>query len=131
MIIQIGETDKFIDCIEAITNNEQRDGLLNTSRLDPNTGMLFVYEEDLVLCFWMPPEMLFAIDIVFINESRKVVEVFENCEPGEQDPNTGQLMRFGACAKWVLEVGAGECRRLGIMPGVVIHFDDDESPGVE
>lgn len=127
MLIQVGEN--FIDCIEARTNAEQTQGLLGMSGLKPHHGMLFFYEEEEERVFWMPPEMRFPIDLVFIGESGKIIEVYPFCQPGEGDPGTGMLTRFVAPAKWVLEIGAGEAERLGALPGVTVHFDDEEEEG--
>jgi uncharacterized membrane protein (UPF0127 family) len=136
MIIQVGETDKLIDCYEAITPEEQAQGLTQVSGLplSPDglpTGLLFFYDDEDDRTFWMHPQMRFAIDMVFIGANGVVREVYPNCQPGETDPKSpGQLMQFKAPAKWVLEVPVGVAAHMGIMPKVQINFDDDEDAGV-
>ncbi len=126
MLIQIGESQNFIDCFEARTIDEIKTGLSNVPSLPPNTGLLFFLEEETLQSFYMPDSMAFPIDIVMIGNNGKVVECFLDCQPGERDPSTGSYQKFEAVGQWVLEVPAGSCRRMGIFPGVVIHFDDED-----
>jgi uncharacterized membrane protein (UPF0127 family) len=130
MIIQIGASDKLIDCFEARTPEEQAQGLKGASHLNPGTGLLFFYEEEALRKFWMPPEMQFPIDIVFIGAGGMVTAVDQDCEPGEIDPSTGELQQFIASAKWVLEIPAGDALRFGITEGVQINFDDEDEEGL-
>lgn len=125
MLIQIGATEKLIDCFEAHTPEEHAQGLLGASHLEPGTGLLFFHEEEAPRSHWMPPQMRFPIDMVFIRANGKIIEIFENCQPGELDPS-GRPMRFAAPAKWVLELPAGDCSRLGMLIGNQINFDDEE-----
>ena len=124
MLIQIGSTNRFIDCIEATTPEEQAMGLRGASALPPNaqgipTGMLFVYDEEAPRRFFMPPDMRFPLDIVFIGENGKVTAVYDRCEPGE-------AAQFEGKAQWVLEIPSDLATAYEINLGTQIHFDDEE-----
>jgi uncharacterized protein len=130
VIIQVAATDKLIDCWEAESKADQARGLMGVPGLEPYTGLLFIYDDEELRTFSMPSQMLFAIDMVFIGDNGLVTEVFEFCQPGETDPETGAGMLFQAPARWVVEIAAGEAKRLGMLPGVQINFDDDGEGGM-
>jgi uncharacterized membrane protein (UPF0127 family) len=55
-------------------------GLSGRDSLDPNTAMVFEFGDNGQHCMWMK-DMKFAIDMVWFNESRKVVAVERNVTP--------------------------------------------------
>ncbi len=62
------------------TPRERAQGLSGTTRLAPNEGMLFVFEEVGLHGFWMK-DMNYAIDILWLNDEFKPVGVTENISP--------------------------------------------------
>lgn len=84
------------------TPGEYSLGLGNRDFLDSDKGMLFVYDSDGQRYFWME-NMRFAIDIIWINSDKKVVDITKNLAP-ESYPE-----RFTSIepAQYVLEVNAG------------------------
>lgn len=133
MILQIGELPLpgepengylVLDCFEARTPEEMAEGLSTTPVLPPGTGMLFFFDGEDKRTFWMPEQMAFPIDIIFIGGNKRVTGVVSNCQPG--DPR-----KFKATAEWVLEVNAGVAQQAGIQKGTEVLFEDEgESEGM-
>lgn len=103
----------------ARTPEEQARGLSGRESLAENAGMLFAYESPVVPGFWMK-EMNFAIDIVWINENKKIVGVQENVAP-ETFP---QIFYPPSSIKYVLEVNATWAKIHNISIGDEITFRD-------
>ena len=107
----------------AITPQQRQDGLSNRESLPKGTGMLFIFESDQHLSFWMI-DMKFPLDMVWIASSCQVVDVTLNApipEPG-QTPN--ELPRFSpqSPARFVLEINAGEFEAAGAEVGDRARF---------
>jgi uncharacterized membrane protein (UPF0127 family) len=79
-------------------------GLLGRRGLDPGEGLLLRPASSIHTAF-----MRFPIDVVFLDRDLTVLEVVEGVPPWRVKTRRG--------ARAVLELGAGEARRLGIGPG--------------
>jgi uncharacterized membrane protein (UPF0127 family) len=77
-------------------------GLSGRPSMQENEGMLFVFPAPLVPKFWMK-EMHFALDIIWIDESKRIVGIEKNISP-DTYPATFQP---AVPVKYVLEVNAG------------------------
>ena len=79
-------------------------GLMLTASLAPGTGLLFPRTSSVHTHF-----MRYAIDVVFLDADDRVVRIAAALRP----------WRFAAArgANAVLELGAGECERLGVAAG--------------
>jgi len=86
----------------ARTRQEKEKGLSGKEGLKPDEGMLFIYDKEGAYSFWMK-DMKFPIDIIWFNESWKVVHIEENLEPATY-PDTFQS---SSPARYILEVNAG------------------------
>lgn len=100
----------------ALTEAERQHGLMYRSRLDPESGMLFVFPLPSRLVFWMK-NTLIPLDMIFIGADRRVVGVVENAEPKTETPRG-----VDRDAQFVLEIAGGLSRRLGIAPGAEVEF---------
>lgn len=91
----------------ASTANDKQVGLSKYDSLPLDQGMLFVFDKSDIYPFWMKG-MKFAIDIIWIDQNKKVVEIAKNVPP-EPGKNDVQLKQYkpAAAAKYVLEVNAG------------------------
>ena len=69
--------------------------------------MLFIFEKPGVYGFWMK-NMVIPVDIIFIDENKKVVHIEERVQPCENDPC--KIYRPKSPVKYVLEVKAGFIR---------------------
>jgi uncharacterized protein len=105
----------------ALTTDEQAKGLSIKDNLEPNEGMLFPYEAPRILNFWMK-DMKFPIDILWLNEEKKVVHIEESlqpCSPLMPCPSYSPDVE----AQYVLETVAGFSSANGITEGTSVEFD--------
>lgn len=65
----------------ADTDAKRSEGLMNVTKLPPDTGMLFVFEQEELLSFWMK-NTLIPLSIGFINSKGTLVDVQE-MEPAQ------------------------------------------------
>lgn len=92
-------------------------GLSGYPALLPDQGMLFIFPVASTYSFWMK-DMNFAIDIIWMNSDRKIVEISENVTP-ESFP---KKFSPSGLVQFVLEVGAKEARKHGFEPGMTLMF---------
>lgn len=90
-------------------------GLLGADRLEAGRGLLLRAKQVHTI------GMHFAIDAVYLSKECSVLRV-ETLEPGRIGP-------FVLTARWVLELAAGEARRLGLRPGARFQFGDAPRAG--
>jgi uncharacterized membrane protein (UPF0127 family) len=90
--------------------------------LDPNRGMLFIFEEEGVYPFWMK-NTLIPLDIIWIDKSKTVVFISKNTLPCEQEPCPTINPRKKA--KYVLELCGGTADRIGLKAGDRLVFNVD------
>jgi len=82
---------------------EREVGLMGRT-LDDGQGMLFVYDDDRKLAFWMM-DTIIPLDIVFIDKQNTVVDV-QRMEPCVAEPCA--IYKAAAPAMYALEVNAGD-----------------------
>jgi uncharacterized membrane protein (UPF0127 family) len=102
----------------ARTPEEVSRGLMFRPHLDPDAGMLFLFEGQEVHNFWMK-NTLIPLDMLFIDRDGKIVGIVENAEP-----QTLTSRRVDQPSKYVLEIGGGVAARLGIRSGTKVEFRD-------
>lgn len=85
-------------------------GLAGRESLAPYDAMFFVFGADTLAAF-TTVGMLFAIDIVFIDASFRIVEAFEDVRPGRL------VVQPLSPYRYVLEVPAGTIARNGVVIG--------------
>lgn len=113
----IGAGKQNLRVENADTQAEQEKGLSDRACIGDNEGMLFTFEQPGYYNFWMK-DMNFPIDIVWIDETKHVIEVTENIQPSTY-PDTFTSNRT---PKYVLEVGASRAGQLGLIAGQSLDF---------
>ncbi|MEE8132889.1 MAG: DUF192 domain-containing protein [Nitrososphaerales archaeon] len=89
-------------------------GLMFREGLDDDQGMLFIFEEQRIVQFWMM-NMKFNLDIMWLDVNGKVVHIVENAEPCIDAAHTSLCTyRPDAPGKYVLEVNSGFVKKHGI-----------------
>lgn len=106
--------------VEVMLKDEDRAmGLMFRDSLPPDHGMLFVFDEPDFHAIWMK-NCRFPIDILWLDEERKVVHLSEAVPPCKADPcPTYQPLRKAA---YVVELNAGEARREKAILGAALSF---------
>lgn len=92
------------------TKEDMARGLSGRSGIDPDTAMLFKFEQAGQHCMWMK-DMKFAIDMVWLDESHKVVSIERNVSPDTYPQN------FCHDGKTVVEFAAGTADRIPLHIG--------------
>ena len=105
----------------ADTEEKRIKGLSGRKALTENEGMLFIFENPGIYYFWMK-DMLFWVDIIWIDETGGVLGVAENLSP-ESYPFT---FAPDASVKYVLEVNGGFAKKNSITTGDIIVFPSNE-----
>jgi len=105
---------------EVMVKDEDRAmGLMFRPSLDPDRGMLFVFDQPDFHAIWMK-NCKFPIDIVWLDEDRRVVDVAESVPPCKTEPcPLYQPMRR---ATYVVELNAGQARHEKVALGGVLDF---------
>lgn len=87
-------------------------GLSEVTTLDPFDGMIFVFDREGEYSFWMK-DMLFPIDIVWLNKDMEIVLIHEHIQP-ETFPES-----FGGevVSQYVIEFPAGFVESVGLEIG--------------
>ena len=112
--------DGFVVRVETAANNELRaQGLMHRDALRPGTGMLFFFPSDGAYSFWMKNTRI-ALDIIWIDSSKRIVDVKHDVPPCVADPCTSY--HPAAPARYVLEVAAGVAREHGLKAGDLLQF---------
>jgi len=102
----------------AQTDSQKSLGLGDRDGLNINAGMLFIFDKPSKQYFWMK-DMKFPIDIVWIDENKKIVGLVENAKP-EDYPEAYPSPQNVA---YVLEISSGEVKKQGIKIGGGVIFD--------
>jgi uncharacterized membrane protein (UPF0127 family) len=100
----------------ARTEPERQRGLMFRQALVPGHGMLFLFERPQPLHFWMKNTYI-PLDMIFIDDKKRVVYVEENAEPLTLTPRGPDVD-----AQFVLEVPGGWARAHGVGPGMEVRF---------
>lgn len=93
-------------------------GLSGYGEIGVDEGMLFVFETDAAHSFWMK-DMLFPIDIMWLDADGKVVHIERNVSP---DTYPASFMPDSA-ARYVLETQAGFSQKYDIQIGSRATFE--------
>jgi uncharacterized membrane protein (UPF0127 family) len=101
----------------ARTAEEREKGLMFRKTLADGEGMLFVFDRDQVLSFWMKNTLL-PLSVAYIAADGRILEIHD-LRPGDLRP-----VRGSRSARYALEVPQGWFARTGINPGDRVSIPD-------
>ena len=113
--------DGFVIDLElATTPDETTTGLMFRPSLSRDRGMLLLWTDERLATIWMM-NVLVPLDIVFLDNSGRIVEVVEDAQPCRAEP----CPRFTAKSpsRATLEIAAGGAAEHGLQPGSIIRFE--------
>ena len=90
-------------------------GLMHRETMAKSHGMLFVYEREQPVAFWMK-NTLIPLDIIFIDSTGTVVHVAPMARPMDETP-----LPSGGPVRFVLEINGGLAARLGLGEGTQVR----------
>jgi uncharacterized protein len=108
----VSKTGVHAFSVELATNDAERArGLMFRKELPEGKGMLFDFQTEQPVAFWMHNTYI-SLDMIFIRGDGRILRIAENAEP-----QSDRLIPSGGPVRGVLEVIAGTARKLGIAPG--------------
>ena len=99
----------------ADTPGERARGLMYRRNMRPDHGMLFDFQVEQPVAFWMKNTPL-PLDMLFIDATGTVVQIAADTVPFSETPVPSERP-----VQAVLELNAGTSRALGIAPGAVVR----------
>lgn len=105
----------------AATSAERSRGLMGRESLAQGTAMLFVFNFESLLTFWMK-DTLISLDILFLNNEQEIVNI-QTMHPQPGAP-TQELIRYesGAEARYAIEMNAGLAAEFGFSVGTRVEL---------
>jgi hypothetical protein len=99
----------------AATPETRERGLMDRRFMPMDRGMLFEFERDGSVAFWMKNTDI-PLDMVFIARNGRVTRIFDRAEPFSETP----IPSGGPCAA-VLELNGGVAAQIGLKTGDVVR----------
>jgi len=101
----------------ALTPAQREQGLMYRKELKDGEGMLFVFQSDQVLSFWMK-NTLVPLSIAYISHDGRILEIYD-MQPQNLDP-----VHSSRSVRYALEVPQGWFARAGLAPGDIIELKE-------
>lgn len=115
-VLRVNELELRVEV--ARTDEERARGLMFREEMDPLQGMLFIFDEDQHLSFWMK-NTLIPLSIAYISSDGTIREIYP-MEPGSLDP-----VRSVRSVRYALEMNRGFFEEHGISPGDRVIFEEN------
>lgn len=117
IIIQRQDGTQFTVSAEIAEKTEDRNhGFMERKNIPDGTGMLFVFEKDQILSFWMK-NTPHPLSIAYIDSKGKIRDIFDMTPYSLADvTSTGYV-------KYALEVPQGWYKKAGISAGDILIID--------
>jgi uncharacterized protein len=103
------------------TNEQRTKGLTVKNTLTENEAMLFVFENEANHKFWMK-DMKFPIDIIWISDDKRVVDIENNLQPCNSGPFCSTYEPDGD-SLYVLETVSGFAQKYGVAKDTLVEFE--------
>lgn len=101
----------------AKTENEKTTGLMFREHLDQTAGMIFVYEKDKKMSFYMK-NTLIPLSIAFLNAEGKIMQI------EDMEPLNLETVNSRGAVRYALEVNKGTFEKYGITEGDRVIFPE-------
>ena len=110
LVIEGKERKVTIKAEIATTQAQHEQGLMYRKSLKDGEGMLFVFQSDQILSFWMK-NTLVPLSVAYISYDGRILEIYD-MQPGNLDP-----VRSSRSVRYALEVPQGWFGRAGLGVG--------------
>lgn len=88
----------------AVTDEDRQLGLMHRKKINPDQGMLLVFEQENIYSIWMK-NMNIPLDILWLDGEKRIVHIERNVPPCKEDPCPTYTSRLPAL--YVLELKTG------------------------
>jgi uncharacterized membrane protein (UPF0127 family) len=110
LVIESGGGQIAVMAEIASSPGQREQGLMYRKELKDGNGMIFVFDRDEIMSFWMK-NTLVPLSIAYIAYDGRILEIYD-MEPGNLNP-----VRSSRSARYALEVPQGWFDRAGVAPG--------------
>ncbi len=100
----------------ARTYEQRQHGFMNRKHIPDGTGMLFIFENDTILSFWMKNTPT-PLSIAYISSSGSIKDIFD------MTPFSLAPVQGSSYARYALEVPQGWFKKMGIQIGDKLLLD--------
>jgi hypothetical protein len=115
--IELGVGEETFTVEVARSPEERQRGLMHRSSLGENEGMLFVFETDQHLSFWMKDTEI-PLSLAYISKDGTIREIHDLQPYSERPVQSGRAVRYA------LELPRGAFERAGAGAGTVVEFPE-------
>lgn len=105
------------DLYIADTNNKRVLGLSGTKSLCDKCGLLFIFDNEDYLGFWMK-DMFFNIDIIFLDKNGYIIDIYKDLSPQSYP----KVFYSSQLARYVIELKSGDSTKINLQKGDKIDF---------
>jgi hypothetical protein len=119
VIVHAPKADLTLEVARTYAQRER--GLMDRAAVPQHTGMIFVFERDEIVAFWMKDTPV-PLDMIFVAADGTVRRVFADVPVVARTLPDNQIPLEAAKAKYVIEVHAGEAVQDGIAGGVKLDI---------
>ncbi|MBR4682301.1 MAG: DUF192 domain-containing protein [Elusimicrobiaceae bacterium] len=109
----------------ADTPEKHARGLMFVKHLPENEGMLFVFDNEEPLSFWMK-NTLIDLDMVFIGADKRVTSVAAEVPHSYTYTPDSEVAFADGYGKYVLEIPSKSAAQHGLKPGTLLEFSVPE-----
>ena len=100
----------------ARTPAKRQRGLMHRESLDPKEGMLFVFEKEQILSFWMKDTSI-PLSIAFLDKNGKVTDIFD------MEPFSVVPVRSSGLCRYAIEANRNFFTEAGLLVGDRVNLD--------
>jgi uncharacterized membrane protein (UPF0127 family) len=111
---------KVLEVEVMVKDEDLQMGLMFRPSLPQDKGMLFIFEESDFHGIWMK-NCRFPIDILWLDENKKIVHLLEGAPPCQAEPCP--VYRTLRKAAYVVELNSGQARKEKAVLGSTITFN--------
>ena len=124
VIIYTTNSEIMVNVEVADTPQKQSQGLMYRENLKLDHGMLFIFDDESILSFWMK-DTLIPLDMIFVDKTFRIINVVDNALPCNIEPCPDYSSEKPA--KYVIEVNAGFAKTNDIEAGDFISINLNSS----
>ena len=95
---------------------ERETGLMYRTSMEKNQGMLFIFDKESILTFYMKNTYM-SLDLIFISEKKEIISIYKNAKPNDLLSISSKLP-----SKYALEVIQGVSDNLNLKIGDRINY---------
>ena len=108
-----------IDLVDTPMSREV--GLMCVTKMPRTYGMLFVFNQEMDLGFWMK-NTLVPLDIIWIGPDKKITTIHEKLHESTVDTPDDKVVTASGRGQFVLELASGEAARRKLKVGDQLKF---------